>query len=78
MTSRSDTAKQTSLKPGINFLVLEHDDWCPCAHGDQDGSHCICNPTGKLVDQQQWMGAVTRTERRRREREARKAQKRGT
>ena len=30
--------------PGVQHVVMAHDDWCPCSDGNHGLKHCICEP----------------------------------
>jgi len=46
------------LKPGVRFLIIAHDDWCPGANGDPEG--CICKPDTLAVDREEFIRISTR------------------
>lgn len=65
------------LKPGVRFLLVRHDAWCPGSRGD--GNNCICNAAPELVDEATFTRTVVadrqrmnRAQRRKAEREAKK------
>lgn len=57
------------LKPGLHFMLVEHDAWCPGAHGHASG--CICNANARIVTEDEF------TANRRQRREAAKRARRG-
>lgn len=83
MTDESYLRELLKLAEGkrgqVLAVVVEHDDWCPMA-GNRASSGCICNPNVKQVSVNEWgqqVIALNRAERRRREREAQRATKKG-
>ncbi len=65
------------LTPGVEFLEVAHDDWCPGRF--TDGAGCCCNPTLTVhrdVDRFMRGEAVNRAARRKAAREAEKALRR--
>lgn len=44
-------------KPGISFMLVRHDAWCPGAHGD--GNNCICNAQPGFVDEETMAEVMT-------------------
>lgn len=40
-------ALTSDLKPGIQHVVVEHEDHCPAING---GDHCACSPTVTLCE----------------------------
>jgi hypothetical protein len=45
--------------PGMSYLIMRHDEWCPGVHGDGNG--CICNPVPEMVDKDTWIRSFTAT-----------------
>lgn len=62
-------------KPGMHFMLVQHDAWCPGAQGHATG--CICNATTKPVSEQEFMAKVAQTMNRRQRRAAARAARRG-
>jgi hypothetical protein len=59
--------------PGLQFVVVRHDEWCPGVHGD--GDRCICNPTWDFVDEAAWTKSFVATQNRAQRRKAARAAK---
>lgn len=69
------------LKPGVRFLLVRHDAWCPGSRGE--GHACICNAQLELVDEATFVLTIVdhrdrmnRAQRRKAEREAKKKKNR--
>lgn len=62
------------LPPGVHFLVILHDDWCPLSKS-QVGD-CICNAVTRMVSKEQYIDTLSRSARRERERRERKEARR--
>jgi len=46
-------------KPGVHYMLVKHDPWCPGASGD--GDRCICNPATEIVTEQRMAEAIVQT-----------------
>ena len=60
--------------PGLRFLVMRHDAWCPAIES-QRATDCRCKPIKQVMTEAGWAAAVatTRSRRRKAAREAAKA-----
>jgi len=47
------------LKPGVHYLLVKHDAWCPGVEGA--GDRCICNPDIEQVTEQRIAEAIVQT-----------------
>jgi hypothetical protein len=63
------------IKPGLRFVLIEHDAWCPGAQGY--GSGCICNANTRIVTEDQFVAKVAHDVNRRQRREAARRARRG-
>ena len=61
--------------PGLHFMLVEHDAWCPGAQGHATG--CICNANTRIVTEDEFAAKVAQTMNRRQRREAARAARRG-
>lgn len=61
--------------PGLRFLLVEHDAWCPGSHGR--GLDCVCNANTRIVSEDEFAAALAQTANRRQRREAAKRARRG-
>lgn len=61
------------IKPGLNFMLVEHDAWCPGAQGR--GLDCICNASPRIVTESEFTAKVAQTNRRQRRAAARRARR---
>lgn len=64
-----------NIKPGLHFMLVEHDAWCPGAHGHASG--CICNANARIVTEGEFTAKVAQTANRRQRREAARRARRG-
>ena len=62
-------------RPGLHFMLIQHDAWCPGAQGRATG--CICNSTAKVVTEDVFAAKVAQTANRRQRREAARRARRG-
>ena len=62
------------LPPGVHFVVIEHDDWCPLSKSQV--GECLCNAVTRIVSRDSFVETLSRSARRERDRRARKAAKR--
>lgn len=62
-------------QPGLHFMLVEHDAWCPGSHGR--GNDCICNVNTRIVTESEFVARVAQTANRRQRREAAKRARRG-
>ena len=79
----SDTVKPAqglndllSSAPGVHFVVMRHEPWCPGVHGD--GANCVCNPVPELVDKDTWIRSYADTGKRAAVRAAARESDKGT
>jgi hypothetical protein len=63
------------FKPGLHFMLVEHDAWCPGAQGRASG--CICNANTRIVTEDQFAAKVAHDMNRRQRREAARRARRG-
>lgn len=58
------------FKPGVHFMIVRHDPWCPMAHGE--GMRCAsgCNPVTEVVDEAAFTARLTSDLKNRAERRA--------
>ncbi len=63
------------LKPGLHFMLVEHDPWCPGADGR--GTTCICNATTRIVSEAAFVSRVAGDMNRRQRRAAARRARRG-
>ena len=47
------------ITPGVHYVLVKHDDWCPGVEGD--GDQCICNAVAELVTLEQMSTAIVDT-----------------
>jgi len=64
-----------AIKPGLHFVLVEHDAWCPGAHGR--AIDCICNANSRIVSEDEFVARVSQTANRRQRREAARRARRG-
>lgn len=64
-----------AIKPGLHFMLVEHDAWCPGSHGR--GRDCICNATTRIVTEDEFAAKVAQTANRRQRREGARRARRG-
>lgn len=65
----------TTTKPGLHFVLIAHDPWCPGARGRAAG--CICNATARLVSETEFVARLSHDMSRRQRREAERRARRG-
>lgn len=63
------------FKPGLHFMLIEHDQWCPGATGHASG--CICNAITRIVTEDRFVETVAQTANRRQRRAAARRARRG-
>lgn len=58
------------FKPGVHFMIVRHDPWCPMAHGE--GMRCAagCNPVVEFVQEAKFTETASRDLKNRAERRA--------
>jgi hypothetical protein len=58
------------MKPGVMFVIVSHDPWCPMAYGE--GTRCAggCHPLPRLVNESEFAHRVASDFRNRAQRRA--------
>ena len=62
-------------KPGLHFVLVAHDPWCPGAQGRAIG--CICNATTRVVSETEFVARLSTDMNRRQRRAAERRARRG-
>ncbi len=65
----------TATSPGLHFVLVAHDPWCPGAHGRATG--CICNATARVVSESEFVARLSTDMNRRQRRAAERRARRG-
>lgn len=72
---RAQQEREKSGAEGVGFMLVQHDGWCPKAAGS-GAARCLCNPTTKMVGEQEFAQSMRNTANRAQRRAAaRKAKK---